>query len=77
MPSDRIEPLSNSPRIDTGRESGQILCHAFGLDPRDVHAITIYWRAGDIPYAEVEMFLNERVVFEIIQLRPERITADG
>ena len=59
------------PLIDSGRESGQILCHAFGLDPREVRAITIRWRAGDIPHAEVEMLLNERVVFEIIRLQPD------
>lgn len=62
----------NNPPRDVGRESGQILCHALGLDPRDVRAVTIRWRAGEVPYAEVELYLNEGVVFEIIQLRPER-----
>lgn len=62
----------DKPPRDAGRESGQILCHALGLDPRDVRAVTIRWRAGEVPYAEVELYLNEGVVFEIIQLRPER-----
>lgn len=64
-----IDPLNHS-RLDTGRESGEILCRALGLEPREVRAITIRWRAGEVPHARVEMFLNERVVFEVIQLRP-------
>lgn len=72
-----MEPLFDSRRYDLGRESGVILCHALGLDPDHVRAIRIEWRAGEMPYAEVELFLNERAVFEIIQLRPERTVTDA
>lgn len=58
-------------RIDTGRESGEILCRSLGLDPGEVMAISIHWRAGEVPYAEVELMLNEGVIVEIIKLRPE------
>lgn len=56
--------------IDVGRESGEIMCRALGLDPQQVHAITVRWRVNEVPTAEVEMFLNERAVYEIIMLRP-------
>jgi hypothetical protein len=55
---------------DDGRESGQILCSALGLNPHEVKEITIRWRPGELPFAEVEMLLNERVVYEVIQLGP-------
>lgn len=57
--------------VDTGRESGAVLCRALGLEPREVTAITIRWRDGEMPIAEVEMFLNEHAVYEIIKLRPD------
>ena len=57
--------------MDVGTESGQVLCRALGLDPFHVQAITIHWRAGEMPYAAVEMLLNEQAVYEIIQLEPK------
>jgi hypothetical protein len=74
-----MEPLNDSYRVrrDVGRESGIILSHALGFNPKDVRAIHIHWQAGEMPYAEVELYLNEHAVFEIVQLRPELIVADA
>jgi len=56
--------------IDTGTESGKLLCQALRLDPREVRAIHIHWQANELPYASVELYLNEQAVHRIIQLRP-------
>jgi hypothetical protein len=72
MSGSAIEPPSDSRHIDVGRESGEIICHALGIEPNMCRAVDIRWRPGEIPYAEVELYLNERAVFEIIRLRPER-----
>jgi hypothetical protein len=56
--------------IDFGTESGKVLRHALGLDPAETVAITIHWRAGEVPTARAELLLNERVVYEVIQLEP-------
>ena len=74
MPDPTIEPPSNSRRVDVGRESGEIICRALGIEPNMCRAVDIHWRAGEIPFARVELYLNERTVYEIIQLRPERNT---
>lgn len=63
-------------RIDIGRESGIIICHALGLDPNTVSKVDIHWHSGEAPYASVEMYLNEQVVYEIIQLQPVQPQTD-
>lgn len=57
-------------RIDTGRESGEILCQALGLDPYLVRGIEIVWRPHECPFARVELLLNEAVIYEIVRLGP-------
>jgi hypothetical protein len=55
---------------DAGHESGQIICHALGIDPAQCLAVDICWRVGEMPYARVELLLNEGVVHQIIHLAP-------
>jgi hypothetical protein len=64
-------------RLDAGHESGQIICHALGIDPAQCRAVDICWRVGEMPYARVELWLNERAVFQIIQLAPVSESEDS
>jgi hypothetical protein len=51
-------------------EAGAMMCRALGFDPLDVFSVTIYWSAGEMPYAEVCVRLNEHAMLEILKLRP-------
>jgi hypothetical protein len=49
---------------------GRAMCEAWGLNPADVRAIDLHWRPHTLPWADVEMWVAEGVVREVLRLAP-------
>lgn len=56
--------------LDISTEIGVAMCEAWGLSANEVLDITVHFHPQELPYAEVELLINEQVLKHVLELVP-------